>query len=124
MSDTFIDDDVIKSLREVFYAETLEHLDSSESAILILEQSWNDFYVQELQRALHNIKGSGRAVGLEPFCRVAHDLESALMSADFKRSHIGQFLEAVDLLRQAIGLLKSGERESAEALIINWTLKK
>ncbi len=67
-----------EELRRLFQAETDEHLQRLDEAVLRLEKAPKEAaLLEEIQRELHSLKGAGRMLGLERFEALAHRLETA-----------------------------------------------
>lgn len=66
-------------LRQLFQVETEEHLQKLEQGLLHLEQHPDDKNVlDELQRELHNLKGSSRMLGVTDMENISHSMEDVL----------------------------------------------
>lgn len=76
------DDELRQQLLEIFAGEARDELDTLSSGLVALEAdpqaAVGSGKVEEMMRAAHSLKGSARAVELEPVDRIAHALENLL----------------------------------------------
>lgn len=71
-----------KELREIFNAETQEHIQNIEEGLLLLEKGTVDKGVMEgLFREAHSLKGSARQLGVNKIEILGHTLEDMLSAA-------------------------------------------
>jgi two-component system chemotaxis sensor kinase CheA len=96
---------------EAFIAESREHMDAIEVALLEVEQAPGDTAkINELFRPFHTIKGIAGFLNLRDINRLTHELETIL---DLARKNeltitadtIDLFFSAIDVLKQQIGAL-------------------
>ena len=76
------DDELRQQLLEIFAGEAQDELDTLSSGLVALEAdpqaAVGSGKVEEMMRAAHSLKGSARAVELEPVDRISHALENLL----------------------------------------------
>ena len=76
------DDELRQQLLEIFAGEARDELDTLSSGLVALEAdpqaAVGSGKVEEMMRAAHSLKGSARAVELEPVDRISHALENLL----------------------------------------------
>jgi two-component system, chemotaxis family, sensor kinase CheA len=74
-----------RELLTEFYAETVDHLQQIEAALLVLDQEPdNQEALNSIFRSFHTIKGNAGFLGLVPMHTLAHEVESLL---DLARNH-------------------------------------
>ena len=96
------DDDFIISLRQEFLQESNDLLNAVEQAVLYFESDSSPDHLKEINRCVHCIKGSARAVGYTDYSSLIHDLES-LLSSHFEK---GLHTEAITLLLDSVDKFK------------------
>ena len=65
-----------------FVAESLDHLESIEPDLLVLEQHQNeidDNIINRIFRAMHSIKGASSFFGFDSLTRLSHAMENVFM---------------------------------------------
>ncbi|MFM9128144.1 MAG: Hpt domain-containing protein, partial [Solirubrobacterales bacterium] len=76
------DEELRQQLLEIFAGEARDELDTLSSGLVALEAdpqaAAGSGKVDEMMRAAHSLKGSARAVELEPVDRISHALENLL----------------------------------------------
>ena len=97
------DDDLRRQLLEIFAGEARDELDTLSSGLVALEAdpqaAVGSGKVEEMMRAAHSLKGSARAVELEPVDRISHALEN-LLRAEAGRTEVSG--ETADLGYRAL----------------------
>lgn len=95
-----------EELRQLFQAESEEHLQNLETGLLHLEHHPDDKdKLIELQRELHNLKGSARMLGVSDIENISHHMEDvlkAISNGDMVLTH-----ELVDKLEIALDALRN-----------------
>jgi chemotaxis protein histidine kinase CheA len=101
---TMNDDEFLESLREDFTAESTDLLETAESEVLQFEKDNNPQHLIEVNRSLHSLKGSARAVGYSEYSEVLHNLETAILTSTLKAGDPVRFrtsiLKALDALKE------------------------
>lgn len=102
-------------LVEVFLEESTEILHAIEQA----QQSWteepdNRRLVQDIQRALHTLKGGARMAGFTPMGDLAHSVETLLTGVDDQHVKVGPAL--FDLLEQCHDRLHQMREHAAQGV--------
>jgi len=102
------DDELRQQLLEIFAGEARDELDTLSSGLVALEAdpqaAVGSGKVDEMMRAAHSLKGSARAVELEPVDRISHALEN-LLRAESGRSEVSG--EAADLGYRALDAIEA-----------------
>lgn len=106
-----VDLDVV---RQTFVAETTEHLDELEAALVELETRPDDrTIIERIFRVTHTIKGNAGSLGQRALAELAHALEDVL--ADIERRGVGApvatcelLLEGADAAREMVSDALSG----------------
>lgn len=96
-------------LLEIFRNEAQSHLDSLNH---FLEQAAEHVPLQvsdELQRALHTLKGSAYMAGVSPIAELARPLDH--LTREYKAHRLPLDLDEVELLLEAEGLFQRGLRQ-------------
>ncbi|HYQ38099.1 MAG TPA: Hpt domain-containing protein, partial [Pseudomonas sp.] len=93
-------------LLEIFQAEAVMHLEAIDRFLAACERELPQPVTDELQRALHTLKGSAYMAGIQPIAEVAAPLEK--LAKEFKTNLIPFGLVAVELLRDAAKVLRDG----------------
>jgi two-component system chemotaxis sensor kinase CheA len=119
-STAMIDED--PALLAEFIAESLEHMQKAEEALLILEADpRNEEAINQVFRAFHTVKGTAGFVGLDGMQELSHKAESLLDRARKNEIRIvGGYadlaLEACDMLKRMIQALET--RKPGETVIL------
>ena len=104
-------------LLDEFLTEALEHLESAEEQLLIIEESPSDAdALNSIFRSFHTVKGGAGILDLEEVSGFAHKAESVLDLAregnlNLSGHPIDQCYAALDILRSMLQGLGSGEAE-------------
>ena len=102
------DDDLRRQLLEIFAGEARDELDTLSSGLVALEAdpqaAVGSGKVEEMMRAAHSLKGSARAVELEPVDRISHALEN-LLRAEAGRTEVSG--ETADLGYRALDAIEA-----------------
>ncbi len=102
------DDDLRRQLLEIFAGEARDELDTLSSGLVALEADPQAAVgagkVDEMMRAAHSLKGSARAVELEPVDRISHALEN-LLRAEAGRTEVSG--ETADLGYRALDAIEA-----------------
>ncbi len=102
------DDELRQQLLEIFAGEARDELDTLSSGLVALEAdpqaALGSGKVDEMMRAAHSLKGSARAVELEPVDRISHALEN-LLRAEAGRTEVSG--EAADLGYRALDAIEA-----------------
>ncbi len=78
-----------KELREMFRAESMEHISNIESGLLALERTPDSTaLLDEVFREAHSLKGASRMLGLRDIQNLAHEIENLLGEARQEKFHI------------------------------------
>lgn len=109
----------MKSYRDVFVSESLEHLNSLTQGLLELEKG-NSSALDEIFRAAHTLKGMSATMGYEGIARVTHEMENLLDAVrrgdvEITPELIDVLFEAVDLLEAALNSISEGGEGDVEA---------
>ena len=105
----------VSQFHQVFFEESLEHLANMESALLLLEGDSKDTeLVNVIFRGAHSIKGGGSTFGFQMVAEFTHLVETLLErvrsgQTDINTDIVAVLLESVDVLRDMIGALQTGE---------------
>jgi chemotaxis protein histidine kinase CheA len=98
------DDEFLESLRQDFVTESQDLLENAESHLLDMEKDKNPQHLIEVNRSLHSLKGSARAVGYTDYADLVHNLESNISASPLKQKDMTAFmstsLRCIDMLRQ------------------------
>lgn len=98
-------------LRQLFKAESEEHLASLDDGLLRLEKTPADPpLLEELFRESHSLKGAARMLGLDRIETAAHGLESILNAARKGETPLGP--AAIERMTAALGDLRRHVREA------------
>lgn len=114
-----------QELRDLFKAESDEHLRVLEAGLLRLESEPGDAAaLEEVFREAHSLKGAARMLGLSDIELLSHRLEDVLGNAhrgheSLASGRIDQLLQAVDILRQLSGEAVTGMKEGGGADIVS-----
>ncbi|KAA6184617.1 response regulator [Thiohalocapsa marina] len=113
-----------KDLRDLFRAESAEHIQQIESGLITLERSPEDeALLTEVFREAHSLKGAARMLGLNAIQGLAHGLESLLddarqgkarITADLVAPQLAQLDEIRRLVAQAVGEVPETAPEAPE----------
>lgn len=94
-----------KELRELFKAESEEHLEQLNSGLLRLENNQGDAaLLEELFREAHSLKGSARMLGISDIETVAHRVEDILGLAHKGKSELTA--NTIDLIYYGLDVIK------------------
>ena len=113
MSNADQQDDFEKEIKDLFLIEASDLLDQAEAYLLTLEKNSADSEAFDaLLRMMHNLKGSGKAVGFDEISKFSHQVENVLVAVRagkvlFTTKVVGLMLKCCDRLKQDIILLKS-----------------
>jgi two-component system chemotaxis sensor kinase CheA len=107
------DDEFLASLREDFAMESHDLLDAAESEILLMEKDQNTQHLIEINRSLHSLKGSARAVGFTEFSQILHEVETLISKASKPLNHSTQFLTHLLQIIDAFKNLTSAHAENS-----------
>lgn len=97
-----------KELREMFRAESMEHISNIETGLLALERTPGaTALLDEVFREAHSLKGASRMLGLLDIQNLAHEIENLLGEARQDKVHITlevvtPQLTKLDLIRQLV----------------------
>ncbi|TBR21380.1 MAG: hybrid sensor histidine kinase/response regulator [Candidatus Nitrosotenuis sp.] len=104
-----------KELRELFKAESAEHVQSLESKLLYLEKTPEDKAALDTAlREAHSLKGSARMLGVKDVERVAHRLEDMLGAARSGKTaltppYLDFIYKGVDAIKKLVNEAVTGE---------------
>lgn len=102
------DDELRQQLLEIFAGEARDELDTLSSGLVALEAdpraAVDSGKVEEMMRAAHSLKGSARAVELEPVDRISHALEN-LLRAEAGQTEVSA--ETADLGYRALDAIEA-----------------
>ncbi|AOE82851.1 Hpt domain-containing protein [Pseudomonas sp. TCU-HL1] len=93
-------------LLEIFRNEAELHLETLASFIRACEQELPQSVNDDLQRALHTLKGSAHMAGILPIAEIATPLEK--LAKEYKTNLLSIDLSETELLREAMSLLQQG----------------
>lgn len=100
-------DRLLRQLGQAFLSDLLDHCDTAEADLLLLEKKYDPLVFNRLFGLVHSIKGSGGTHGFAIITSIGHQFESALIH--WQSSQNPKFLPVllgfVDLLRQSVELL-------------------
>ena len=105
----------ISQFYQVFFEESLEGLDSMETALMALDTNHIDAEtINTIFRAAHSIKGGSATFGFSEVAAFTHVLETLLDEVregarGLSTEHVDLLLRSVDALRQMIETLQAGE---------------
>ncbi|MBX9704340.1 MAG: response regulator, partial [Silvanigrellaceae bacterium] len=100
-----ISEEFEKSLKRDFLVESLEMIESCESAFLQLEKEpTNSQLIDKIFRLAHTIKGSGLAAGFSNLAKFAHVFENLLSQIRLGKISIDS--EMMDILLESMDVLK------------------
>lgn len=71
----------LKELRDEFFQDTPEQLDSCEECILAFKDSGDKTNLDKLKRTIHSLKGSAQAVDLAKMASFFHKFETILAAS-------------------------------------------
>ncbi|MBF0300224.1 MAG: Hpt domain-containing protein [Oligoflexia bacterium] len=71
----------LKELRDEFYQDTPEQLDSCEEIILTFKTTGDKSNIDKLKRTIHSLKGSAQAVDLANMASFFHKFETILAAS-------------------------------------------
>lgn len=98
-------------LRQLFEAESAEHLARLDDGLLRLEKNYSDqALLEEVFREAHSMKGAARMLGLSKIETASHDLESTLNTAYKGESALTPAM--IDRLSILLGELRQMVREA------------
>jgi two-component system chemotaxis sensor kinase CheA len=124
MSDYTLTEHELHDLREIFFTEACEILQSLNQEVLNLESGHDrEASLKTIQRHLHTLKGNSRALGFTSVNTLAHKSEDLLKSIqdaaiDIDRSLIDLLLAITDTLQFSVDICRSnGNAPSDERLI-------
>lgn len=110
----------LSQFHQVFFEETLEHLDTLERVLLATEPEHPaEGEIDALFRAAHSIKGSAGTFGFQDLAEIAHHLENSLDRVrrgklSLSSTLVDAALRAVDLLRRHLAAHRgAGEADPA-----------
>ncbi|KAB2838848.1 MAG: chemotaxis protein CheA, partial [Burkholderiales bacterium] len=110
----------LRQFHQVFFEETLEHLDTLERVLLLLaHEAPEREQIDALFRAAHSIKGGAGTFGFPDLAQIAHLLENSLDRVrrgqiELNAPLIDVALRAVDLLRRQLAAHRGqGEADPA-----------
>lgn len=84
-------DDFLKSLKQSYYGEALDLLQSALDSLNIGGETNFD----EVMRAIHSIKGSAQICGLAQYAALVHELEDRIINSPNKTTEPKKFLTVV-----------------------------
>ncbi|WP_271410210.1 Hpt domain-containing protein [Pseudomonas sp. Q1-7] len=93
-------------LLDIFRNEAELHLDTLAGFIKACDQELPQAINDDLQRALHTLKGSAHMAGILPIAEIATPLEK--LAKEYKTNLLSIDLSEAELLRDALGLLRQG----------------
>jgi len=112
--------DLLTELKNTFVSEMPVRLDDMESLLLAMESS-NNFQekYENIYRHAHSLKGSAGSYGLHFITSICHAMEDALhdtkgSSERFLQYGVDYWLEYIDLIRQVLDDVNSGDNRSSE----------
>jgi two-component system chemotaxis sensor kinase CheA len=124
MSEYTFTEHELHDLREIFFTEACEILQSLNQEVLNLESGHDrEASLKTIQRHLHTLKGNSRALGFTSLNTLAHKSEDLLKSIqdasiDIDRSLIDLLLAITDTLQFSVDSCRSnGDAQSDERLI-------
>ncbi len=98
-------------LRQIFKAESEEHLQTLENGLLRLEAEPRDGAVlEELFRSAHSLKGAARMLGIDSVETLAHHFEDELGAA--RRGHLAMSSATADRLYRGLDAMRQLAREA------------
>ncbi len=109
------EDEFLKEIREAFLFEAIDMLIKVEDLSLQLEKTSNKGEIfSELARVAHNLKGSGKAVGLDDISSFSHKIEDFILAIRDKKieghsKHLDLLFFCLDVLKSDIEKLSQGE---------------
>ncbi|MEO5358162.1 MAG: hybrid sensor histidine kinase/response regulator [Nitrospirae bacterium YQR-1] len=118
-----------QELREIFKAETEEHLQKLEEGLLQLEQTPDKpGLLEELFRESHSLKGSARLMGVDKIELVSHTLEDMLSKAKrgatkLSTSSVNSIYKCLDIIKALLHEALTGETTNINILQIIEELK-
>jgi chemosensory pili system protein ChpA (sensor histidine kinase/response regulator) len=104
-------------LLEIFQTEAVAHLEAIDRFLAACARELPQPVTDELQRALHTLKGSAYMAGIQPIAEVAAPLER--LAKEFKSNQIAFGLVASELLRDAVALLRRGLAQLAAQPLVS-----
>lgn len=93
-------------LLEIFRNEAELHLETLAGFVKACDQELPQAVNDDLQRALHTLKGSAHMAGILPIAEIATPLEK--LAKEFKTNLLSIDLTEAELLREALDLLRQG----------------
>ncbi|MDE3737100.1 Hpt domain-containing protein [Pseudomonas resinovorans] len=93
-------------LLEIFRNEAELHLDTLAGFVKACDQELPQSVNDDLQRALHTLKGSAHMAGILPIAEIATPLEK--LAKEYKTNLLRIDLSEAELLREALNLLRKG----------------
>ncbi|MNF48537.1 Hpt domain protein [compost metagenome] len=93
-------------LLEIFRNEAELHLETLAGFLKACDQELPQAVNDDLQRALHTLKGSAHMAGILPIAEIATPLEK--LAKEFKTNLLSIDLTEAELLHEALGLLRQG----------------
>ncbi len=109
------EEEFLKEIREAFLFEAIDMLIKVEDLSLQLEKTSNKGEIfSELARIAHNLKGSGKAVGLDDISSFSHKIEDFILAIRDKKieghtKHLDLLFFCLDVLKNDIEKLSQGE---------------
>jgi chemosensory pili system protein ChpA (sensor histidine kinase/response regulator) len=101
------DDDSDQVLLEIFTSEAGSHLDTLEAFLRMAREQFGPVELNDnLQRALHTLKGSAQMAGVAPIAAVVTPVE--YLVKELRAAQIGADAEVLDLLDTTASLLHAG----------------
>lgn len=106
------DESLDLQLLEIFSNEAQSHLETLQAFLAQCDHELPQPVTDDLQRALHTLKGSAHMAGILPVAEIAMPLEKLVK--EFKANHLAIDLAETELLKEAEQLLRSGLATLAE----------
>ncbi len=106
--------------KEIFIAESTEHLQILNRSLLKLESHAEDFAaLNEMFRAAHTLKGNAASLEYEKMANLSHQMENVLDRLRNRKLHINSeitdlLFESVDLLEKLLDETVKGERRKID----------
>ncbi|MBF0521087.1 MAG: hybrid sensor histidine kinase/response regulator [Nitrospirae bacterium] len=116
-------------LRDIFKAETEEHLQKLEEGLLVLEQTPDKpGLLEELFRESHSLKGSARLMGVDKIELVSHTLEDMLSKAKrgttkLSTASVNSIYKCLDVIRALLHEALTGETSNINIIHVIEELK-
>jgi chemotaxis protein histidine kinase CheA len=107
----------LQSLRDEFFAESIDRFDDLENMLLSINPQNAEETIQNFKRAIHTIKGSAAAVDLKAFVSLIHLMESQL--SDLTKKEISDLaLKLLDVMRKYVSHCTKTGIEKGEGFVI------